>query len=212
MSMYNSRTARCKIVGCIQGDTTAYVYLPMEARELFLSLFPTMNLDLAEYTLNDYHQADEFREFAKEMIDISGTVSTPIFLMDTSEADNIYMIYRLIETLYPIAAVAAILIGGLLPALIILQSAREASILRVLGTTKKRTRALLILEQLFLCLLGLLVAFLLLLALNGSGLLTLAAPLTLYAALHFAACLLGTSLAAVAVSRHNILELLQVKE
>ena len=58
----------------------------------------------------------------------------------------------------------------MLPAGVILQSAREASLLRVLGTTKRRTRAMLSLEQLFLCLAGLCLAIAALVLAEGGAL------------------------------------------
>ena len=140
----------------------------------------------------------------------SGTAAR--FSMETGEADRVYQTYRLLELLYPIAFALALLLGGVLPAGIILQSAKEASLLRVLGTTKRRTRAMLSLEQVILCLLGLLCAAVGLIGLKGAALLPVSGLLWLYAAAHFCLCILGTAVAAVSVTRRNVLELLQVKE
>jgi ABC-type antimicrobial peptide transport system permease subunit len=104
------------------------------------------------------------------------------------------------------------LIGGILPGLIVIQSAREASIMRVLGTSKKRTRIMLILEQLILCLFGMIVALILLAALNGTAILNIAEPLGLYCALHIAGCAAGVAVCSIVITRRRILELLQVKE
>ena len=41
--------------------------------------------------------------------------------MDTSNADRIYRIHLLLETLYPITVAAALLLGGVLPGLTVLQ-------------------------------------------------------------------------------------------
>jgi predicted lysophospholipase L1 biosynthesis ABC-type transport system permease subunit len=168
--------------------------------------------DLAEFTLSDYHQAAELREYIDELLETIRRDVKPLFTMDTSEADNIYKIYRLIETLYPIAFAVALLIGALLPGLIILQTAKDASVMRVLGATKLRTRVTLALEQLLLCAVGLALAAALLFALNASAVRDAAFALAAYAALHFAACAVGAALCAVAVTKRNILELLQVKE
>jgi len=96
--------------------------------------------------------------------------------------------------------------------LIVHMAAREVSIMRALGTTKKRTRVILALEQVFLCLLGLLCAAALLLIINGESLITYAAPLGLYAAVHFAASAACALTCAVIITHRRILELLQVKE
>ncbi|NLO48220.1 MAG: ABC transporter permease, partial [Clostridiales bacterium] len=177
MEKYNRRAVDCVIVGRIMSDSKEKtVYLPIMTGDYFRMIVGELTLDLAEYVLEDYHKADEFEKYAKNEID-SIRKKPPTFLMDTSEADNIYKIYRLIGTLYPIAMAVAILLGGALPGLIVLQSAKEASIMRVLGTTKKRTRLMLILEQLMLCLLGLVVALVLLAAVNGTAILHVAKPL-----------------------------------
>ncbi len=167
-------------------------------------------LDPAEYRLSDCQRADEFRDYAKETIDKIRN-SVPVFLMDTSEADNIYKAYRLIGTLYPIAMVVALLLGGALPGMMVIQTVREASIMRVLGTTKKRTRIILILEQLILCLFGMIVALILLTALNGTAVLNIAKPLG-FCALHIIGCAAGVVVCSVVITRRRILELLQVKE
>lgn len=212
LEVYHRQSVDCRVVGRIETESLGdIVFVPVDAELYFRSVINPFLLDLAEYTLGDYHQAEEFRTYAKETVD-SVRTAPPVFLMDTSEADNIYKIYRLIETLYPIAAVVAVVIGGVLPGLIILQSAKEASILRVLGTTKRRTRIMLISEQLILCLLGLVLAFIILSAINGNSILTVVLPLSIYIVLHFAGCIIGTSICAVVVTRRRILELLQVRE
>ena len=155
---YHRHSVYCTVVAILPDSVGRVIGIPIGAEKLFLSLLYPYVLDLAEYNLTDYHQADEFRKYSEDVI-YSIRNNPPLFIMDTTEADNIYKIYKLIETLYPIAAIIAILIGAVLPGLIIIQSAKEASILRVLGTTKRRTRVMLLLEQLLLCLIGLILAF-----------------------------------------------------
>ena len=209
---YINRSVECTIVGRIVDSAQALAYIPISSRIYYMSLMPAINLDLVEYTLSDYHQAADFMGYAQNALNDVNSITKPIFLMDTSEADNIYMIYRLIETLYPIALAAAVMIGGVLPGLIILQNAAEASILRVLGTTKKRARMMLLLEQLFLCLSGILLALIFLLGVNGGAVFSVAKALAFYCALHFAGGILGTVIASIQVTKRDVLELLQVKE
>ena len=132
--------------------------------------------------------------------------------METAEADRVDQTYRLLELLYPIAFALALILGCVLPGGIILQSAREAALLRVLGTTKRRTRAMLTLEQIFLCFLGLCLAVAALVIAKGSALTAVAGLIAVYIAAHLLACAMGTEAAAVSVTRRNVLELLQVKE
>jgi hypothetical protein len=209
---YHSHGVYCKVVGRIITESIgSTACIPITANTLFRNLIYPFMLDLAEYNLTDYHRADEFRKYAGDIVD-SVRNNPPLFLMDTTEADNIYKIYKLIETLYPIAAVIAILIGAVLPGLIIIQTAKEASILRVLGTTKLRTRVMLILEQLLLCLIGLILAFAVLAIVNRADILKVIEPLSIYCLLHLIGCIVGTTIAAITVTRKKILELLQVKE
>ena len=132
--------------------------------------------------------------------------------MDTSDADRVYNTYRLIETLYPIAFAAAVLTAAILMGLLILLRAREAALLRVLGTTKGRTRTLLTLEQILLCVVGVVLALCVLFAMNGAGLAAPAAAIGVYLAFHLVACAVGSTVAAVSVTKSKVLELLQVKE
>lgn len=209
---YHRHSVYCKVVGRVLTESIGNTAcIPVTANPLFRNLVHPFILDLAEYNLSDYHKADEFGKYAQAVVD-SARNDPPLFLMDTSEADNIYKIYRLIETLYPIAVVIAVLIGAVLPGLIIIQTAKEASILRVLGTIKRRTRVMLILEQLMLCLLGLILSFAVLGIVNGAAIFGVAGPLSIYCGLHFIGCTVGTTIAAVTVTRRKILELLQVKE
>ena len=134
------------------------------------------------------------------------------FVMDTSEADNTLRTINMLSAIYPIAVAAAAILSGLFPGLIVMQSDREASIMRVLGTTKKRTRAILLTEQALLCAFGLLCAAGLLLIINRKLPGDSAAPLIAYGALQLAACAAGATLCAVTVTRRRPLELLQVKE
>ena len=206
--VYHKNTHKFTVAG-IAEEEGMKVYAPVATREHFGSMFTDyVPLDKAEFTLLDYHKATEFRSWVFRLL-----LGRPgSFTMDTSEADRVYQTYRLLELLYPIAFALALALGAVLPAGIILQSAKEASLLRVLGTTKRRTRTMLSLEQVILCLLGLVCAAVGLIGLKGAALLPVSGLLGIYAAAHFCLCILGTALAAVSVTRRNVLELLQVKE
>ena len=206
--IYHKFTHHFTVAGIAEEEGKTF-YAPVAARTHFGSMFSDyIPLDLAEFTLNDYHKATEFRSWVFRLL-----VGRPgSFSMETQEADRIYQTYRLLELLYPIAFALALILGGVLPAGVILQSAREASLLRVLGTSKRRTRAMLSLEQLFLCFIGLCLALGALVLSQGSALLAVAGLIAAYAASHLLACAVSTEAAAVSVTRRNVLELLQVKE
>ena len=209
LEAYHEQTSKLHVIG-IAEETGMRVYAHVQNWDRCSSAIGMayLPLDLAEYTLNDYHTATEFRSWAWRLT--SGTAAR--FSMETQEADRIYQTYRLLELLYPIAFALALILGGVLPAGVILQTAREASLLRVLGTTKRRTRAMLSLEQLFLCFIGLCLAVAALVIAKGSALTAVAGLIAAYAAAHLLACAAGAEAAAVSVTRRNVLELLQVKE
>ncbi len=208
LDCYHEYTHHFTVAGIAEEEGKTF-YAPVATRPHFGSMFSDyIPLDLAEFTLIDYHKATEFRSWVfRLMVGRPGS-----FSMETAEADRIYQTYRLLELLYPIAFALALILGGVLPAGIILQSAKEASLLRVLGTTKRRTRAMLTLEQIILCLLGLCLAVAALVIAKGSALTAVAGLIAVYTAAHLLSCAVGTEAAAVSVTRRNVLELLQVKE
>lgn len=67
---------------------------------------------------------------------------------------NVEQICSLMESLFPIAVVAAVDVGLIGSGLVILQSFKEAAFLRILGVRKKCARCMLALEQILLCVTG----------------------------------------------------------
>ena len=172
-----------------------------------------MVLPYIEYTLASPDYADDFRLFVKrEIVHSIGSSRTVSLVIDTAEADSMSRTLTLLDGLYPIAIAAAAILGGLFPGLIVMQSDREASIMRVLGTTKKRARAMLVSEQAALFSCGLLLAAAALLVIHGVVLAAYKSQLLSYTALHLAACSTGALICAVIITRRRPLELLQVKE
>ncbi|MDR1588567.1 MAG: hypothetical protein LBS51_00015 [Oscillospiraceae bacterium] len=168
-----------------------------------------VELDVAEFTLADNLRADEFREYGSMVADRNGGVR---FIMDTGKLDNLVSTSNLLAALYPIAAAAALLIGGFLCALVIFQSSKDAAIMRVQGTTKRKTRAILAIEQIFLGIAGLALGACALLAYNGSGLTPASGSAALFAAMYFAMIAVSGAVSSAAATHKNVLELLQTKE
>ena len=200
-----------KVVGIIcsafRNDT---VYLPLEAHRSVLFLVPKAELDLAEYTLADYHQAAEFSAYAKKEIDRD---ANPVrFHMDTSYADRIYKIQQLIETLYPLTIVAALFLGGILPGLTVLHASRQISVLRALGANAGKCVGLYTAAQVLCALTGLVLGFVLVTAVQSPELSAVARPFSIYLAAHLAACALGSGVFAWICARKRVLEQLQAKE
>lgn len=97
--------------------------------------------------------------------------------------------------------------------LLMLQAAREAAVMRVLGAPRLRVRAVLCSQQAALCLIGLALGLAALAAAQSGATVSIltGAPL-LCAGLYLISSVLGSVASSVMISRRAPLELLQVKE
>ncbi len=162
-------------------------------------------LDIAEATVSDNNLVDEYREFGEKLA--GGSVTEGVmFVMDTSKLENLRNTLRLVEMLYPIAVVVTLVIGAFLCGLIIVQTSKDIAIMRVLGTSKAKTRTILVLEQMILCIVGIIISSVIL-HIRGA-LMQMLWVFCVYALV----ILLASVVASVAASRKNVLELLQTKE
>ncbi len=118
----------------------------------------------------------------------------------------------LMRVLFPVTIALSALIAGGLSLLLLLQNAREAALMRVLGMKKRKVRTLLNIEQLFISLIGALLGLLALAVLRQSLSAAFSATPLLCAGLYLIGSLVGSILASVMVSNRMPLELLQVKE
>ena len=199
------------LVGIIQSEQESRtVFIPAEARMKLLFLIPRLDLDVAEFTLLDYHQAEEFETYAKGELDKEQNQVS--FTVDTSDADRFYEMHRLMETLYPITIAAALLLGGVLPGLTVLHASKEISVLRALGTKTGKCVSLYTLSQVLCALVGLLLGFVLVLVIQRPELGTVLKPFAIYLAAHLAACAVGSGVFAWLCARKHVLAQLQAKE
>ena len=206
LAMLDEQSAFYTVVGRIVHGGDANTAFVQVGSGLNVALGRRPSFDYVEYTLASPRYVDQFRSLA------TSNSFGASFLIDTSEADSMYRTVALLNSLYPIAVSIALLMGGLFAGLIVMQSDREAAIMRSLGTTKRRTCVIHVLEQAMLCVAGLLCAIAMLFAINGASLAAYAAALSLYAAGLMIACIAGAVICAIIVTRRRILELLQVKE
>ncbi|MCL2169674.1 MAG: hypothetical protein FWB74_06595 [Defluviitaleaceae bacterium] len=116
---------------------------------------------------------------------------------------------RLLQLLYPIAIGVAALLSVGLSLMIMLQNAKNAAIMRVLGKPKAKSQISLCGEQLLLSLLGTLLGLLTLQLLGVNALAN--APL-IFAAMCFTGAALGATTGSVAISTRPPIDLLQVRE
>ena len=171
-------------------------------------------IEHSEFKLSDNSRLDELEMLLdeKQKVDQAQYSSRAAYYINSGRLEDMKRLCNLLEVLFPIAVAAATMIGLVGSGLVILQSAKEAAFFRILGVTKKRARCMLVFEQIFLSLAGIIFV---------AGGLALYSPglfvrgmetLAVCYALYFLGCICGAFAAAIQVTRHRILELLQVKE
>jgi hypothetical protein len=194
------------------------VYIPPgeSHRALFPRLpFSDANIyyDFAEFTMIDNHQIDEMRSQLRRR-----GIDDGQYLIDTYALDRIGDNIRIYDMLFPIITAVLVIIGGLLPGLIILHSAKEAALLRITGTTRKHSLVILVGQQLLLCAVGLimgLVGNFLLTVYTGGGLNMFwetGKTLGLCFSFFSVACLTAAFICANVAVRPKTMELLQTRE
>ena len=211
LEVRDQRRPRMHLVGLIRSDEyDNTLYIPVAAWKHFYWISNQLTLDLAEYSLTDYHRAEEFSEYAKEVL--SHVQNIVKLELDTSYADRIYKIHRLIETLYPITIAAALLLGGVLPGLTVLHASREISIFRALGVKVRKCTTLYTLAQVLCALLGLVLGMCLVLVIQRPVIGSVIIPFAVYFVAHIAVCAIGSGVFAWLSARKHVLAQLQARE
>jgi ABC-type lipoprotein release transport system permease subunit len=118
----------------------------------------------------------------------------------------------LLTVLYPITVAISALIGMGLSLLLLLQAAKEAAILRVLGVTKSGARVVLSGEYLLLSLAGVALSIIVLFFLGNNASPVLHSPVLFASGLYLLGALVGSVMGAVSITNRKPLALLQVKE
>ena len=215
LELRDRRRPFATVVGLVQSDRLDYyIFTPALGNTSLYCLYSEKTsflcLDIARYTLVDYHQAAEFAEYAKGAGD--GQQGQVAFTMDTSYADRIYEMHRLLETLYPLTVAAALLLGGILPGLTVLHGSKQISVLRALGAKVRKCVCVYALAQVLCAILGLLPGLALVLLIQRPEFVAVAWPFALYLLAHLAACALGSGVFAWLCARKHVLAQLQAKE
>lgn len=180
------------------------------AENLYSQPFP---VNYCEYTLADNERLLELNSLLEEQ-KRKGMEYSPqaTFHINADLLEHTKRMQDLLESLFPIAVAAAMLIGLFGYGLVIIQSAQEAAFLRILGVAKRRVWRRLVMEQMFLCILGtILVAGGLAIFTPGLFARSLQSLANCWG-LYLLGCILGAFVAAAEVARYKALELLQMKE
>ena len=221
---YMARAGEFIIVGCIDtGPMPEYteedeVLTEEDVKHAYLPGTMDMNtaygkltiMEVTEATLVDNWKRDEYREYGRALADANLTFEVA-FIMETELVDYLAGVIFLLELIAPVAIIAMLIIGVFMTCLIILQSSKDIAIMRVLGTSKKRTRAIIVSERIVLCIIGVVIALAVTFIMRGSSETVVHHVLIVYS-LYFAAILISSAIASVAATRKNVLELLQTKE
>jgi len=177
-----------------------------------------MGYSTVAFEINNTHnpEIEDVRErlsiFVGGQSGFTGSVAMQLFLLDEGLRNVTAAVGQtilLLELMYPIALVIAGAIALGLSMLLMLQAAKNAAIMRILGGGKAKARSMLATELLTVCIAGLILgAIWLLLAGWGFGIVDI---LTI-SAVYFGGALLGATIGAISITKKSPLELLQVKE
>jgi len=201
-----------KVVGILETEdakgTGIFTSINDSAQTLYGQAF---SVGYCEFTLKNNRELMELNDQLEEL-KVQGMTISPMasFHIDSELLKNTIRIRDLLESLFPIAMAAAVLIGLFGPWLVIMQSAQEAAFLRILGATKKRTRCILIFEQILLCIVGIALVAGILALFSTELFIRSKETLALCWLLYFLGYACGAFAAAAEVTRHRVLELLQV--
>ncbi|MCL2018501.1 MAG: hypothetical protein FWG70_01970 [Oscillospiraceae bacterium] len=205
------------VAGRLEGGDSVYadsVFVPVNHAPMPMyrsAMQNNIRLSYVEFTLADNAAADEFRDYAKWILGaLDGGRS---FVLDTSELESVTSSMNLWNALFPVVCAALIITGGLLPGLMIIGCVKDAALFRILGTTKKHVRIILISEQIMLCLPGILLGLTAVRLYNGSQLFGAVSSIVLpCTAVYFAVCAVTSGFCAFNVTKHKVLDLLQSRE
>jgi hypothetical protein len=155
------------------------------------------------------------RDIAAPVLEINQVGHAPIpliLVVDDEVLTNVIapmeQSLQLFRILYPVAVGSSFVLGFGLALLTMLQSAKNAAILRVLGKKKASARVALCAEQVFVCIAGVALGLALL---PVAGVAVGLTPLAL-AGVYFAGALIGSVLGAILITARSPLSLLQVRE
>lgn len=217
------RSIDCRVVGqytgtIISGGSQTPILLPLSVLKILVA--SDLGYSVARFAI-DPERNRELPEFRAEMSELfaddgnKGVVDTTLIFWDnqmTQVVEPMEKSLLLIKILHSVTVTVSALIAAGLGALMVLQSAKEAAIMRVLGVTKRLARSTLCGEQALLCFVGLVLGLGALAILRGRASAALTFPALGCAALYLAGCLIGAWQGARSVTDRSPLELLQVKE
>jgi len=179
----------------------------------------SLRYKVAQFTL-DPSKNRELPSFKTEMekrFNTSGTDQSSVRILFWDEelrslVSPLEKNFSLLQALYPVTVAVSVLIAAGLCLLLVLQTAKDSAILRVLGTPQEEVRGMLIGEQVLLSWIGLVLGMIILAVLRQEPAAAFSGSVLITAGLYFIGALVGAGFGAVSVTHQKPLELLQVKE
>jgi ABC-type antimicrobial peptide transport system permease subunit len=206
------------------GGKIPWFFSPTESILISLSALEAMERSQTRFTVAHFtldptknRQLSQFRTDIEAVLKAYGAGIAELRIIVWDEELRIVVAQlekniSLLSVLYPVVMAVSVLNGASLCFLLLLQTAKEAAILRVLGTTRTAVRLTLIAEPLFLSILGVIIGLGIARLLWMTSGLVAAEPLLIAASLYLAGVLAGLVASAIAVTNKKPIELLQVKE
>jgi ABC-type lipoprotein release transport system permease subunit len=222
----------CLIVGqysggrslTVHGGKIPWLYSPLDSILISLPSLESIEGSSIKYTVAHFsldpaknRELPQFRLEMEKAMQVSGAGTEDLRFMIWDEELKVVVSQldknmSLLQVLYPVVMAVSVLIGAGLCFLLLLQAAKEAAIMRVLGTTRTAVRLALIVEPLILSIIGVIIGLGISLALwTGLGAGSVV-PLLTAAGLYLAGVLAGLMIGAISVTNKKPIELLQVKE
>lgn len=207
------------IAGSYTGKFTNFEVIKGSAVLMPLSLLRKLSSSMLYYSNAEFvldpmknRNLSEFREITEKIEENDSISKSEISFRIWDEelrmtAEPMEKNLTLMKVLYPIAQIVAMLAGGMVSMLLLLQSAKRAAILRVLGIPAKTVRKMLGAEQLTLGVIGTVLGILLCVILGKWNI-----ELLFSIGLYLFGLVIGTVIGCILVTNKKPLELLQVKE
>lgn len=172
-------------------------------------LDPAMNRDLSQF----HTELDGIIDKTKSKLTLRTVVRDDELRQAVEPLEDSIVLMKL---LYPVVLALSLLVAAGIAVLFVMTSAKEAAIMRVLGTSRLRSRVMLALQTAFTSAAGLLAGLTGVLAYTGRTRPELLAGLVgasaLCAVLYLLAAIIGAAVSSTVVTSKNPLELLQVRE
>ncbi len=203
-----------KVAGIVAGGgdvaNNIFTVANSAAEALYGQPFP---IRYCEFVLADNKKLEELNvmleRFKKRDMEHTPLASWHV---DSEALENIRYIRDLLESFFPMAVAAVLIIGLCAAGSFIMQSVTEAAVLRIMGTTKKRIRCMLVFEQAALCFAGIVIVIIGFALYNMDLFARSIETLVICWVLYLLCSVCGAVLASVQITRYRIMELLQVKE